>query len=321
MTGGGVIALTGATGFIGRALLDKLLAEGYRVRALVRRNTLPNHPNLEVVRGDISSQESLKNLCAGASVVLHCAGLTKSLSKENLFEVNAFATHRLFRQAEAAGVKRLLYVSSLAAREPKVSLYASSKYQGEQGAKDVRDLGWDILRPPAVYGPGDTQFLVFFKMLQNNLAVLTASPEAKISMIYVDDLVGAIYAWLTSKTSTQRIYELSGPQDDGFTFKEIFQAGAKTLNTRPVYIRPPVPLLYLTGWISLAIGKITGRPPLLSPDKIGELRHNDWQVHENNFEENNFETNFGWSPKIKLEIGFDQTARWYYQQGWLKQKA
>lgn len=307
------VALTGATGFVGKALLKRLLDEGYHVKTLIRRDNLPDHKNLTKMRGDLTDPDALQALCDGVSSVIHCAGLTKALRREDMIKVNENGTKAIVRAAQAAGVNRFLYISSLAARAPEVSIYAQSKRDGERAFDTITDdMGWDILRPPAVYGPGDTQVLTFFKMIKNRLALIAGPKHARISMIYIDDLVDAIYAWLASKDATQDVYEIAGADDTGFLWEEIIDKGANTLGMNPVKIHLPRFMTYLVGYAGGASGYLTRRPPLLSPDKIGELLHNDWTVRETKFE-----TRFDWAPKINLDKGFGQTVDWYYQQGWL----
>ena len=308
------VALTGASGFVGQALTRLLLAEGYHVRALVRQTQLSEHNNLEIVHGDIASRQSVEELVSGADVVIHLAGLVKSLDKERMTKVNNYGSGHLVKASERQGVKRFLYISSLAARHPDVSHYAKTKHDGEAYLYDLPADGmhWDILRPPAVYGPGDTQVFIFFKMLKSRLGVIPGRKEARLSLIHVQDLAEAIYAWIHSKTATQSIYELSGANDSGYSWDEIFETASRHLDIKPVIFRLPSPILHAAAWAGYGLGKVTGKMPMLLPDKIGELQWEDWCVRDTNFE-----TKFDWSPKIDMDKGFEQTVNWYYQHGWL----
>lgn len=307
------VALTGASGFVGKALTTLLLEEGYNVRALIRKTGLQQHKNLEAIHGDITSKQSVEKLVNGADLVIHCAGLVKSLDKDQMIQVNSHATGTLVKAANKYGVKRFLYVSSLAARQPELSNYAKSKRDGEAFMHDITsDMHWDIIRPPAVYGPGDTQILNFFHMLKKRIALIPGRKDAKISLIHVQDLAEAIYAWIHSRKATQSIYELAGANDTGYSWEDIFETAARHMDVKPVTVRPPVLALKAVAGAGYVFGRLSGHTPMLLPDKIGELRWPDWQVKDTRFE-----TEFDWSPKIDMDKGFEQTLNWYHQHKWL----
>lgn len=318
------IALTGASGFLGRALLRKLLKQGYNIRALLRQDSLSqdaifakyiSQGQLDIITGSLTDEASLYNLCQDMDVLIHCAGMVKALNPDDLYQTNGTATGRLFDIAQECGVKRGLYISSLAAREAEISHYAASKCDGEERIATTIDknrMGWDVIRPPAIYGPGDRQVLLFFKMIARKMALIANHKQASISMIHVQDVVDAIYAWLRSKQATQNIYEICGAGDDGYIWEDITHIAADILKVKPWIIYPPVWMITFICWASQKIGQLRGEASILSMDKLGEIRHGDWQVHDHRFEDQ-----FGWSPKINLDQGFAQTIIWYRQMGWL----
>jgi uncharacterized protein YbjT (DUF2867 family) len=161
-----IVALTGASGFLGRTFTKHLLASGWQVRALVRRPA----PDLEdmgaiPIAGAMEQRDSLERLVEGADAVVHCAGLLKARHKGEFTAVNVEGTARL---AEAAAgcprPPRFLLLSSLAAREPTISPYAASKRGAEETlARCAGPLEHCSLRPPGVYGPGDRATLPLFR--------------------------------------------------------------------------------------------------------------------------------------------------------------
>ncbi len=121
------VALTGATGFVGGHLVDRLVENGLSVRILARTPEKVGRDDVDVVKGDLASPEALERLCAGADTVVHCAGRITAYSREQFDEVNVAGTVAMVAAAKAAGTRRFVHVSSLAAREPTVSDYAASK--------------------------------------------------------------------------------------------------------------------------------------------------------------------------------------------------
>lgn len=306
------LGLTGATGLVGGAVLQRLLEQGYQVKALTRSGTLERRKNLEVIEGDITSPEDLEALCSGCDVVIHCAGLVKAPDKESFHRVNAKATQDIARIARQKGVSRFLYISSLAARKPEISPYAKSKYGGERALEEVQGLKWDILRPPAVYGPTDRQILTFFKLLKYRLAIIPKVRNSRISLIHVDDLADAIYAWVASKQATLARYEVNGAGQSAYSWQEIIQLASDIMEIRALSLKTPKWVMKSYACLIFWPCKIMRITPQLGPDKIEELFNPDWEIHDERFEEV-----FGWSPKINLESGFQQTLIWYYQHSWL----
>ena len=184
-------AVTGATGFVGPHLVAALARQGWTLRLLIRRWTpLPSLPGVEaeIVWGDLADEASLKRLVDGADAVVHAAGLIKARRSAEFDAVNRDGTARL--SALAPDVPFLL-LSSLAAREPQLSPYAASKRAAEE-AIARRSGPWLAVRAPAVYGPGDRETLAYFKMAKRGFALQPDRPQARLSLIHVEDLAEAL---------------------------------------------------------------------------------------------------------------------------------
>jgi uncharacterized protein YbjT (DUF2867 family) len=174
------IALTGATGFVGR----RVVALANRpVRALTRRPQ-PPQPGVEWVLGDLDDTNALARLCEGAAAVLHIAGVVNAADEAGFVAGNVTGTTNVL--AAAAGVPRFVHVSSLAAREPRLSLYGASKAQGD-ALVIASTLDWVIVRPPGVYGPGDAEMRDLFSLARFGLGLAPGRPGARISLIHVDE--------------------------------------------------------------------------------------------------------------------------------------
>ena len=205
------IAITGPTGFIGRRICDRLLKSGYRVRALVRtpkkaRELLP--AAVELVEGSLAGADSLERLVSDVDAVVHCAGAVRGATREQFDQVNVAGVRSLLRVLESREVSpRLLSLSSLAAREPELSHYAASKRAGEEVlVNEAQRVQWFALRPPAVYGPGDSELLPLFRAMSRGFAPVPGTPDARFSMLFVDDLATAVLAWLRGDSPASGIY-------------------------------------------------------------------------------------------------------------------
>ena len=193
-------AVTGATGFVGPHLVAALARRGWKLRLLIRRWTpLPSLAGVEaeIVWGDLSDEASLETLVAGADAVVHAAGLIKARRPAEFDAVNRDGTARL--SALAPDVPFLL-LSSLAAREPQLSPYAASKRAAEEVVAR-RSGPWLAVRAPAVYGPGDRETLAYFKMARNGFALQPDCPDARLSLVHVEDLAEAMALALDRRTA------------------------------------------------------------------------------------------------------------------------
>ena len=304
------IAVTGATGFIGAMLVDHLLAAGWNVKALVRPRSahrFPEKPGLETVTGSLEDGESLHRLVQGAAAVVHCAVAVRGATAADFNAVNVDGLERLVRAALSLSPRpRFLSLSSLAARSPELSHYASSKRQGEVAlAAMAEDMEWVALRPPAVYGPGDKEMLPLFQWMELGIAPVLGEPHARLSLLYVEDLCAAVLSWLNAGSCRCGAYELHDTQTGGYSWDETI-ANVSALRGRRI-IRLPLPavLLKMIARINVAVARLIGYAPTLTPGKVRELRHPDW-VADNSA----LTAAIGWQPVFPLEQGLQRTMGW-----------
>lgn len=302
------IAITGATGFAGRPAVAALLARGHRVKALVRdpgKAQLP--PQVELVAGDLNASESLGRLAEGADTFLHVAGAISALNRAGFFAVNQIGTLNAVAAAKAAGVQRFVYVSSLAAREPLLSPYGASKASAEDIVKGV-GLSNVILRPPAIYGPGDKATLPLIKELTRPVAMLPSTAEARFSLLHVNDFARI----LTEACETERegLVELSDGKTGGYSWGELcaIAAANEGRTVRPFFL--PRGLVSAVASVSEAVSRFRARPGMVSHGKVAELYHPDWVAKGE-----------GWPLEAVTPFaeGLAETLAWYRQQGWLPQ--
>ena len=180
------VAITGATGFVGGRMLDLMVQNGYEARALTRRKQ-DDRPGVTWVRGALDNPASLANMCGGADVVLHIAGIVNAPDKAGFEAGNVAGTLAVIEAAKQAGTKRFVHVSSLAATRPGLSIYGETKAKAEKIVA-LSGLDWTIIRPPAVYGPGDGEMLELFKMAKLGFVTLPPDADGRMSVIHVEDL-------------------------------------------------------------------------------------------------------------------------------------
>lgn len=303
---GETVAITGATGFVGRALIERLGQFGHAVRALSRTGAVAS---VETVIGDLENDAALTDLVQDAGHVVHLAGLVKSPRLEDFARVNVAGTKRL-AQAMAPGSGRLVLISSLAARHPDVSAYAASKRAAEAVAVDV--LGADrvtILRPPAVYGPGDRATLLIFRQLASGLLVSPGPRGARFSLIHVSDLVELIAAHLDGTLTLPRLYEPDDGQSGGYGWGDLAAVASRSTGRRVRLVRVPVRLLDLPARAADMLARRFALDLPLSHDKLGELGHGQWVSSGPPLSDT--------ASRITFETGFPLTLDWYRKAGWL----
>ncbi|MGM0560965.1 MAG: NAD-dependent epimerase/dehydratase family protein [Pseudomonadota bacterium] len=319
------VAVTGATGFIGSILVRRLLQKGCRLRLLLRRPeawqeiraNLPDptfEERVEIVEGAVEQEEALSRLVQGASTVIHCAGLIKARQAEDFHRVNAEATERLCAAAgRTDSVERMIYLSTLAAREPQLSAYAESKRNGEDAVRAWSNrLELVIVRPPAVYGPGDRATLPLFQQMNRGLLAVPARPGARFSLIHAQDLVEALTAALDSELSRPLCLEPDDETENGYGWEDLVEIAGEATGHRVRLLRLPPALVYPIAWSSEMLGRMTARAPVLTPGKLRELSHADWRV------EGNWRRQLPDCPAPRGFLdGFTQTLNWYKQQEWL----
>ncbi|MGD8996048.1 MAG: NAD-dependent epimerase/dehydratase family protein, partial [Syntrophobacterales bacterium] len=244
------IALTGATGFIGGALARRLETIGWQIRALVRPASLGDRYSENTIRwieGDLGDFDSLRRLVNNVYTVVHCAGAVRGATQAQFDGVNVDGVARLVQAVrEQHQMPRFLLISSLAAREPHLSPYAASKRQGEDTlATAAGDMNWAVLRPPAVYGPGDKELLPLFHCIGKGIAPVLGPRSARFSLLYVEDLAEAVGQWLRSETKERRAFALHDGHPDGYSWDDVVDTVARLYDRHVFRIQVPVSILRL----------------------------------------------------------------------------
>ena len=302
-----LVAVTGATGFVGQAVLFAAGLHGIDVRALTRRKQ-QLRGGVEWVDGDLADTEALKRLMQGASAVIHIAGVVNAPDAAGFDEGNVQGTLRVIEAAHTMGVSRVVHVSSLAAREPQLSLYGASKLRGEKLVR-ASGLDWTVVRPPAVYGPRDTEMLELFRLARHGVVPLP--PNGKLSIIHVADLAQLLLLLVPSgEEVTHQMFEPDDGEPGCWTHVRLAHAIGAALDRR---IRPLSLSLRMVGWAARADRMVRGRNAKLTPDRARYMCHPDWTVGEGLMPPPSL-----WRPRIDTPEGLRATATWYHEAGWLK---
>lgn len=319
--------VTGASGFVGSHVVDELLLRGARVRALVRgtssRRWLEKKP-VELADASLDDFESLRRAVVGADWVVHAAGLLRARNPAEFHEKNVLGTERLLRAVDGGTVRRFLFVSSQAAAGPSVegrpvdenqhphpvSSYGESKLRAEQLVLLAGDrLPVTVIRPPAVYGPRDTAIFKIFAAGKRHIEPVLRR-RGRFSIIHVSDLAVAAYALLTHEAAVGEVFFAAEP--DQTDYAEMGSLVREALGTWTVPLAIPTWGLMGIALGAEAYGRITGKPPLLTREKLREITAGDWICSSKKLRER-----LGWSPEISLRQGIQATADWYREAGWL----
>jgi nucleoside-diphosphate-sugar epimerase len=299
------LAITGGTGFVGSHVIDAALAAGHEVRALTRRDQPPRGA-LEWISGDLADRDAIHQLVRETDAVIHVAGVINAPDAAGFDAGNVAGTLAMLAAATAGGARRFVHVSSLAAREPKLSLYGGSKARAEE-LVESSGLDWAIVRPPAVYGPGDRETLELFKMAKRGMVLLP--PAGRMSLIHVDDLARLLLS-LTARGAPKRtVIEPDDGTPDGWSHKDFAKALGTAVGRRNVSLSAPRPLLHLAARLDRLV---RGDKAKLTPDRAAFFSHPDWVVTSGRFPPPDL-----WHPQIETHQGLAATAEWYRKNGWL----
>jgi nucleoside-diphosphate-sugar epimerase len=299
-----VVAVTGATGFVGGALLAALQAVGHDVRALVRgasRATALREIGSTPIVGDLTDRHALRRLVDGSDCVVHCAAAVRGRRREDFEIPNVVGTSILLDAVRDCGVPRLLHLSSLAAREPQLSWYSASKRRAERLLADRAPSGlqWCCLRPPAVYGPGDRELLGLWRLARRGYLLVTGNRASRLSFLHVDDLTAALLALINPTVRLDgAIFPLADGQPGGYAWEDLAAVTAR-IWSRPVRLLTlPPAILRLLARGNLGLAMLRGSQPMLTPGKARELMHDDWVC-----DGDALSAHCGWRPRLSLEAG------------------
>lgn len=320
--------VTGASGFLGSYVVDKLVEVGARARCLVRRSSrrefLPAD-GVEFVQGDVTDVEALRLALADTDVVFHLAGLIKAPRPEDYFRVNYLGTINLLEACrQQARAPRVVLVSSLAASGPSapgrpkteesqdapLTPYGKSKLLAERAAASFgRELPLTIVRPPTIYGPRDRESLLLFRLVAMGVRP-RLSVTSEISVIHAADLADGLLLAAANPSAIGRTYFMAS--DDRPSLDSLIEAIASALGRRGIDLPVPGWAVRGAGRIAELIRDLGGVSLVFDRWKAEEVLSGFWACSNTRAREE-----LGFSPRISLAEGIAGTAQWYQRMRWL----
>lgn len=295
-----ILAVTGATGFVGSHLLDQALAGGHAVRALAR-SAQPARDGVTWIAGSLEDQSALAELVAGSDAVIHIAGSVNASGRSGFSAANIEGTRAMLA---VSGTRRFIHVSSLAAREPQLSAYGWSKAESERLVQ-ASATDWTIVRPTGVYGPRDTELREMFRMAKRGVMLLP--PRGRVSLIAVEDLARLLLI-LAVEGGPHAVLE-ADDGSPGYTHAELAHAIGLAMGRSVRAVHLPRAALRLAARADM---RARGARAKLTLDRVGYLSHPDWTADRARHPDPAL-----WRPTIALDAGLSATAAWYRANGLL----
>jgi nucleoside-diphosphate-sugar epimerase len=326
------VLVTGATGFIGSYVAEKLLEKGYNVRCLIRKTSnlrWIKDKNYELIEGSLSDINSLENATKDIDYIYHIAGNTSAKNIDEYIAGNCKGTTNLIEASlkNAPNIKRFIYVSSqtacgpaLSEREPTdensplnpITDYGYSKKLAEEAIKTyIEKIPFTIIRPPAVYGPRDTEIYSIFKMIKSGLCCYMGFNKKMLSLVHIYDLADGIINSAETNSTLGKTYFITS--ESFYTWHQIYNIIKKELNkkiTLNIYL--PHFLVLTAGAITGFIGSFAKKPPVFNYQKGIDFIQQYWICSSKSATKD-----FGYRQKVSLEDGIKNTIKWYKDMKWL----
>jgi nucleoside-diphosphate-sugar epimerase len=323
-----MILVTGGTGFIGSHLVERLVEQGRALRCLVRSPKAANLPRaVELAHGDLESGAGLAEALRGVDTIIHLAGVTKARATADYDRGNAAATANLLRAAHDIGeVAKFVHVSSLAAAGPSpadrplteadephpVSHYGRSKLAGEEAVRRSPLCEKTVIvRPPVVYGPRDRDVYQLLRTAAGGWMAQIGTAPRRFSHIYVGDLVDGLIAAAGCATAGGQVFYLANATP--VSWDEFGRVAARLMGRKVRTVAIPERAAYILGFCAEAWTRLSGKPGILSRDKVREACCPGWVC-----DPGRARRELGFCASTSLEAGLRRTLDWYKEAGWLK---
>jgi nucleoside-diphosphate-sugar epimerase len=321
------VLVTGATGFTGSVLAEKLVKDGHQVKVFIRNRakmTMPLASEMEVIESDITNKDSIKKAVAGVERVFHIAGLFRQagVPDQTYHDVNVQATLDLLAASKEAGVKRFVHCSTVGVHghieEPPADenyrfspgdIYQRTKLEGEQKALQFHrdtDFPVSVIRPGPIYGPGDMRLLKLFKLAAKSITPILGDGKIFFNMVYVNDLADAFILAGKKDAAVGEVFLGAGPEN--IRLNEIVDIIAKLLGRPTRKIHLPAPPFQLAGTICEKICIPLGIEPPIYRRRV------DFFTKSRAFTIDKARNLLGWNPQFNYQKGLASTVDWYKKE-------
>lgn len=320
------IVVTGANGFVGSNLTKYLISEGYEVTPLVRHSSsLDLLSDVNVYKIDYDDDKQLADIMNTHEIIVHCSALTRAKNWDQFRKININLTDRLVQFSnQSPTIRQFIFLSSQAASgccdnmvgrseddicQP-LTMYGKSKLVAEHSVKSNMEKRWTIIRPVSVYGPGDKDFLLFFKVVQKGIAPLVSSKIRYIQLIYIDDLVKLIEKCIANKKAYDQIFFATHPAI--LSYDKFIQSLKQAIGKKAKIIKVPETIVKAAAIASEILSVFSEKPNVLNREKTKEMLQEFWIVKPDKMS-----SSLNFTPETDIVQTLSDTYRWYKKAGWL----
>ena len=240
------VFLTGATGFVGQAITERLRADGHIVRMLVRKPRAQSgqgsstHLGIEEFRGNVLDASSLSHAVDGIDTVIHLVGIISEIGENTFENVHVRGTQNVIAAVRTAGIRRFVHMSALGTRPNAVSRYHKTKWTAEQAVRNS-GLDWTIFRPSLIFGPRDQFVNLFAKIIRFSPVVpILADDRVHFQPVAIETVAEAFVKCLNEPKSIGQTYDLCGPE--AFTLRQIVDEICRVMGRKRLKLRVPLGL-------------------------------------------------------------------------------
>lgn len=325
------VFVTGGTGFTGAALVARLLQDGHSVSVLDKQPGIAmeqlRKEGAEITLGSVTDREAVAKCSAGAEVVMHLAAAFREVgAPDSLYKaVNVEGTRVVVEEAIKAGARKLVYCSTQGVHghvenppgdentpiEPE-DYYQQTKYEGELVVHEYADQGleYNVLRPTAIYGPGDPErFFMIFKRVQKGRFLMFGSGKTFYHPVYIDNLVDAFVLAMAPGAGAGQTYIIA--DEEYFPIEELVRRVGKAIDVDVSVPHLPILPLIIAGHVCEKVCKPFGIAPPIFPRRV------DWFRQVRAFKIDKAKRELGYDPKVGIDEGLRRTGEWYRQEGYL----
>ncbi len=324
------ILVTGASGFVGSHIADRLLAAGHEVRALIRANSSLKwlqEKRIELVTGNMLDIDSLRAAVEHVNVIVHVAGVTAAKTKEGFYEGNLLPTRNLLEAARRFNptLSRFIFCSSQTAAGPSmdgqpvteltpphpITTYGKSKRAAEEEVERARaDFPITILRLSAVYGPRDTAILTFFQTVGKGLKPLIGMQDKWVNLAHAEDIADAVVLAVEQESAKNETYFIGAEQH--YTWRHVNDLTSEILGRRGLTVKLPHALVYAVAGSSEFFSIFRSKPSVLNWEKGRDMVQSHWTASVDKAKRE-----LGYRQRVSLEDGVKDTIEWYKRMEWL----